>query len=60
MNARGARSADALVGFGDSLAHMGQRREACEALDLALSEYPNMRGPARQRLDAARSRARCR
>lgn len=60
MNARGARSADALVGFGDSLAHMGQRREACEALDLALSEYPNMRGPARQRLDAARARARCR
>lgn len=60
MNTRGPRSADALVGFGDSLSHLGQRREACEALDLAQSEYPTMRGPVRARLDAARTRARCR
>lgn len=60
MNSRGSRSAEALVGFGDALASMNQRREACEALDLAQSEYPNMRGPVRDKMNAARARARCR
>ena len=60
MNTRGSRAAEALVGFGDSLSQLNQRREACEALDLAQSEHPNMRGPVRDRMNAARARARCR
>ena len=60
LNTRGSRSAEALIGFGGALASMDQRREACEALDLAQSENPNLRGALRDRLSAARSRARCR
>ena len=60
LNTRGSRSAEALIGFGGALANMDQRREACEALDLAQSENPNLRGALRDRLSAARSRARCR
>jgi len=60
MNTRGSRAPEALVGFGEALAAMNQRREACEALDLAQSEHPNMRGPVRDRMNAARGRARCR
>lgn len=60
LNTRGTRAPEALVGFGEALAAMNQRREACEALDLAQSEHPNMRGPVRDRMNAARNRARCR
>lgn len=59
-NPRGSRAGEALVGFGDALARTGQRREACEALNLARSENPNMRGALREKLDAARQRAGCR
>jgi TolA-binding protein len=57
---RGSRAPEALIGFGNSLANFGQKKDACEAFALALSENPGLRGPIRERLDAGRQRAGCR
>ncbi|MCB4821575.1 YbgF trimerization domain-containing protein [Roseicella aerolata] len=59
-NQRGSRAAEALIGFGTSLANLNQRREACEAFGVVQSEYPQLRGALKERLDAGRQRAGCR
>lgn len=59
-NQKGSRAAEALVGFGSSLANLNQKREACDAFALVQSEHPQLRGALRERLEAGRQRAGCR
>jgi TolA-binding protein len=59
-NAKGSRAAEALIGYGSSLANLNQKREACEAFALVQSENPQLRGAMKERLDAGRQRAGCR
>ncbi|MDO9707796.1 tol-pal system YbgF family protein [Paracraurococcus lichenis] len=59
-NQKGSRAAEALIGFGTSLANLNQKREACDAFGLVQSEYPQLRGALKERLDAGRQRAGCR
>jgi TolA-binding protein len=59
-NQKGSRAAEALIGFGNSLANLNQRREACEAFGVVQSEYPQLRGTLKERLDSGRQRAGCR
>ncbi|MBK1662869.1 hypothetical protein CKO45_32415 [Paracraurococcus ruber] len=59
-NQKGSRAAEALIGFGTSLANLNQRREACDAFGVVQSEYPQLRGALKERLDAGRQRAGCR
>jgi TolA-binding protein len=59
-NAKGSRAPEALIGFGTSLANLNQKREACDAFALVQSEYPQLRGALKDRLDAGRQRAGCR
>jgi TolA-binding protein len=59
-NAKGSRAPEALIGFGTSLANLNQKREACDAFGLVQSEYPQLRGAMKERLDAGRQRAGCR
>ncbi|MFZ4407076.1 MAG: YbgF trimerization domain-containing protein [Paracraurococcus sp.] len=59
-NAKGSRAPEALIGFGTALANLNQKREACDAFALTQSEYPQLRGPLKEKLDAGRQRAGCR
>ncbi|TDH50060.1 tetratricopeptide repeat protein, partial [Dankookia rubra] len=59
-NAKGSRAPEALIGFGTSLANLNQKREACDAFALVQSEYPQLRGAMKERLEAGRQRAGCR
>jgi len=59
-NSKGSRAPEALIGFGTSLANLNQKREACDAFALVQSEYPQLRGAMKDRLDAGRQRAGCR
>ncbi|RAI55271.1 YbgF trimerization domain-containing protein [Roseicella frigidaeris] len=59
-NQKGSRAAEALVGFGSSLANLNQKREACDAFALVQSEHPQLRGALKERLEAGRQRAGCR
>jgi TolA-binding protein len=59
-NPKGSRAPEALVGFGNSLANLGQKKEACDAFALAASQYPKLGGAVKERLDAGRQRAACR
>ena len=59
-NSKGSRAPEALIGFGTSLANLNQKREACKAFALTQSEYPQLRGPLKEKLDAGRQRAGCR
>ncbi|TCZ63679.1 YbgF trimerization domain-containing protein [Roseicella aquatilis] len=59
-NQKGGRAAEALIGFGSSLANLGQKREACDAFGLVQSEHPGLRGALKDRLEAGRKQAGCR
>lgn len=59
-SAKGSRAPEALIGFGTSLANLNQKREACDAFALVQSQYPQLRGALKDRLDAGRQRAGCR
>lgn len=60
VNQKGSRAAEALIGFGSSLANLNQKREACDAFGLVQSETPQLRGALKERLEAGRQRAGCR
>jgi len=57
---KGTRAPEALIGFGTALNNMGQKKDACDAFALAASQFPTLRGPLKDRLDAGRQRAGCR
>jgi len=57
---KGTRAPEALIGFGNALNNMGQKKDACDAFAVASQQFPNLKGTLRDRLDAGRQRAGCR
>lgn len=59
VNQRGPRAPEALIGFASSLAALGARQDACNALAQLASEFPNLPAPRQREAEAVRTRARC-
>lgn len=55
----GSKAAHSLLGLGTSLFELGQKDEACSALDLLGRDYPDAPQDVKQRLNAERSRMAC-
>lgn len=55
----GAKAPHSLLGLGTSLFELGQKEEACAALDLLSRDYPNAPQDIQQRLTAERARMSC-
>lgn len=58
-NQRGPRAPEALIGFASSLAALGARQDACNALNELASNFPNLAVPRQREAEAVRARARC-
>ena len=59
LNQRGPRAPEALIGFASSLAALGARQDACNALAQLASDFPNLPAPRQREAEAVRARARC-
>lgn len=59
QNQRGPRAPEALIGFASSLAALGARQDACNALAQLASDFPNLPAPRQREAEAVRARARC-